>query len=447
MFWLRTFQLGVKSLLLHPMRSLLTMLGIFIGVASVIWLVAISEGISVKAQEQIEGLGAENIIVRSMQPPDDEGTIGWRMPEAFGVSREEYKLLRDTIPTVESALPIREMPFKFTNPNNPTTRVVTGRLVGCTEEYAAVTQLIVDRGHFITDAENRAKASHCVLAARMVAELFPYEDPIGRQIYLPEKREYYRIVGILKHRNPTAAIGGSLAAQDFSNDVYIPIETMQRRMGDMVIKRGAGSFSAKIFELSQVTLRVDSVKNVRKTAALVEQTLADSHGDKQDVATIVPYDLIEQAENTKLMFMCFMALIAAISLLVGGIGIMNIMLATVTERTREIGIRRALGARRVHVTYQFLVETVSLSVVGGATGILAGLLCPPAIDVARWSVSYFRPDLVAALPEVVREMTPVIVPESIPIAFIISVVVGIVFGIYPAIRAANMDPIEALRHE
>ncbi len=446
MFSLRPWLLGIKSLLLHPMRSLLTILGIFIGVASVIWLLAIGEGISKKAQEQIEGLGAENIIVRSIKPPDDtEGGTGG--PKRFGVTREEFDILASTIPDVEEVLPIRELPYRFQNTGNPYVKPIDGRLVGCTPEYREVTRLEIAQGRFLEPSDMEERANHCVIAAVLASELFPFEDPVGRDIYLPESKDFYKIVGVLKHRNATAAIGGSLAAQDFSKDIYIPIDTMQKRFGDMVVKRGSGSFSAQIFELSQITLRVNDADRVPAIAKLVERTLIPrSDETRQDLAIVVPYELLEQAKTTKLMFMLFMGLIAAISLVVVVIGIINIMLATVTERTREIGIRRAIGAKRRDIIRQFLIETVALSVVGGITGILGGLLCPLIITLSRLIIESAFPEVMQTLPETVRDMTPDIVPISIPLAFGISVLVGIIFGIYPARRAARMNPIEALRH-
>jgi putative ABC transport system permease protein len=440
MLFLRTLKLGTKSLLLHPLRSLLTVLGIFIGVASVIWLLAISEGISLEAQRQIESLGADTIMIRSVKPPSEKMAVSGVTP--YGLTRDEFDMLVSTIPTIKSAIPIREIRRQF----QYNERTVDGRLVGCTPEYAEINRLVVDRGHFISEAENFNTDSVCVLAARLAEKLFPFEDPIGKRIYISENQSFFRVIGVLRHRNASAAIGGSMDAQDFSNDVYIPIRTLQQRIGDIVVRRSAGTFEGEMLQLNQITVRVDDVENVRSTAAIIENALAH-HSSMEDVAVVVPLELLEQARTTRLMFMVFMGLVAAISLLVGGIGIMNIMLATVTERTREIGIRRALGAKQSDIVSQFLVEAAVLSVVGGLTGIMAGIFCRPAVVAVRELATKHRPEIMESLPEVVRNLTPSIVMESIPIAFLISIAIGIIFGMFPAVRAAKMNPIDALRHE
>jgi len=434
-----SFWSSLRSLFLHPLRSLLTILGVAIGVASVIWLLAIGEGIGQAVQKQIEGLGADNIIVRTIKPPAETNS-GRRGFFPYGITRDDLARIMETLPTVKRAVPIREVRREFRYED----RLVDGRMVGCIPEYAEITRLEIDRGRFLTENDCNQRLNVCVLSAETAEKLFPYEDPLERAIKI--ERDYYRVVGLVKQRAPSAGIGGSLEAQDFSRDVYVPIETLWLRVGDLVFTRRSGSFEGERVQLSQITLQAVDVAHVLETAEIVKSTLAPHH-PTADYGITIPLELLERARAMRLMFMLFLGIIAVISLLVGGIGIMNIMLATVTERTKEIGIRRALGAKQRDITRQFLRETVTLSVMGGMAGILAGLACGPCINLMRWGIEKIVPNVMAQMPDVIRTMEPTIVNWSVPLAFAISVMVGVVFGLYPAMQAAKMDPIEALRHE
>ena len=437
---LQTLRLGIFSLLLHKLRSGLAVLGIMIGIMAVIWLVAMGEGVSYQAQQQIKDLGANNIIVTSRKPAQQGSGASSGLFLEYGVLRGDLTRIRSNIPVIERAVPMREMQKEIRYAD----RTVESRLVGCTADYFVLNHLTMDRGRFLATKDGNPPENVCVLAAETARTLFPYENPIGRSAQIDS--DFYVIVGTTLSRDPTAAIGGSLDSQEYNLDIYIPLETLRARIGDMVFTSRSGSREGEIVQLSQITVSLPSLEMVDETAAII-RTLIDKYHPKQDVGITVPKELLRQAEVLRMMFNVLLVLIAGISLVVGGIGIMNIMLATVTERTREIGIRRALGAKQSDIIQQFLVEATVLTAVGGTLGVALGFLVGPTVNFCRERALEWAPSTISALPASILELEPRIAAWSIVASLVISIGVGVVFGIYPAVRAARMDPIEALRHE
>jgi putative ABC transport system permease protein len=426
----RNLALALRSLWLHKLRSFLSVLGIIIGTGAVIALMAFGKGSMQDALEDIARMGATNVIVRSEKPPEDSSSQQRRVA-IYGLTWGDYERF-DTISTVTRRVPMRIFPQQIRYLD----RMITGRMVATTPEYADVNQLQLASGRFLVEDDDRHMLNVAVLGATTADRLFPFEDPIDQTVRLGSY--FYRVVGVIRERVPTGGSGGSQAAEDFNSDIYIPLQTCKARYGERIVLRQSGSWSGEQVELSQVTLTVTDMDRVRPTGEVVKELL-DRYHDKTDYKITVPLDRLEEAERARDRYTGLLAIIAGISLLVGGIGIMNIMLATVTERTREIGIRRALGAKRRDIISQFLIEAVVQTTTGGMIGVLLGLgvvlVLPPVVGVlANWGW------LQGHLPAVIDVY-------SIFISVGVSVAVGVGFGLYPAWKASRLDPIEALRHE
>jgi len=417
----RNLKLGLNSLRAHKLRSALTTLGIVFGVASVICMLAIGEGLSYEAREQIKRLGSNNIILRSVKPPRDmQSSESARQILQYGLSYLDVERIATTVPHVQVVVPTRELRKDLWFGEQQ----VEGRVIGTVPWFPSIANRRVVAGRFLNPLDMRQAANVCVLSRSAARNLARLRLPLGEMLKVGT--EYFRVVGVVE-TGIAAARGGPQTATKSQNDVYVPLTALRSRFGDLIMERQAGSWTYERVELHGAIVRVDAEADVLATARVVEALLKRFH-DKQDFEMIVPLQLLREKERVKELYNIVLGLMAAISLVVGGIGIMNIMLATVSERTSEIGIRRAIGARKRDIMAQFLTETVLISIFGGMIGVLIGMAVPSLIEQEAG-------------------IKTIVTGWSVALAFGISALVGLFFGFYPALRAANMDPITALRHE
>jgi putative ABC transport system permease protein len=410
---LEDFRMALSNLRAQKTRTFLTALGIVFGVGSVIGMLAIGEGAKQESLRFIEQLGVRNILVDS-RPPSSEQELTQRRRVSPGLTHRDVRIIKANIEQVEMISPRRSL-----HPSQvlPKPAQQLPELFGVTSQYQQIHNLRAVEGSFFTEKHDQESAPVCILGEAAKVNLLGYDRAVGKSIKINDT--WLQVIGVIAAR--VAAPGNEPAgAADINNIIYVPLNTFQYRFWDV---------SAYMKDqLDGVDIRLKPDVDSEQIAKVVTGILNGSHHDTPDFNVTIPAALLAQQKKQQELFTYVMVAIAAISLLVGGIGIMNIVLATVMERTKEIGIRRAIGARQTDIVRQFLIESVTISVGGGALGVAFGFFLSWLIaNVAEWAT--------------------IVSTMSIVVAFGVSAVVGILFGIYPAVKASQIDPIEALRYE
>jgi len=406
--------MGLASLLAHKLRSLLTMLGMIFGVGAVVAMLSITAGAQREMIRYIDLLGVNNIIVEANEAVDRDSLMAVREISP-GLTFRDFRAIEQNTPNVEAMSPRKRF---IPTSTLPRTDQEVPALIGVLPNYTQIYPVTLLEGRFFDEEDNLRSAPVCVLGERAKINLLGYVDAVGKFVKINEV--WLRVIGVTAPQATAEADVEGLETDDRNNLVVAPLNSVMRRFED--------NNSYLKDEIDGIFIRVRSEANPIEVAEVVRAILTATHNDAGDFSVLVPAGLLAQRQQQQFIFEVVMICIAGISLLVGGIGIMNIMLATVLERTREIGIRRAIGARQRDIVRQFLIEAVLISIVGGLIGIATGFGGSRIIAaIAGWST--------------------VVTAASIFVAFGVSVFIGLPFGIYPAVQAAKLDPIEAIRYE
>ena len=406
--------LGLDNLRAHKLRSLLTMLGMIFGVAAVVAMLSIGAGAQQEVMAFIEQLGVRNLIVEAREAASWEQLQKVRKISP-GLTFQDYRVIQANLTGITASTPRKRFtPAKLL----PKPQAETPTVYGVTPGYIAIANLGIVSGRFFDDAETEAGSALAVLGEGASASLFGTDDPIGKYVKIND--QWFQVIGVAGPQLTVQTDVAGLPAQDRNNLIYVPLFAAIFRLED-----GQSQYKD---EIDGIYIQLGSSADIPAGAALLRGLLNVSHGEAGDFAIVSPAELLAEQRRTQRIFEMVMVAIASISLLVGGIGIMNIMLASVMERTREIGVRRAIGAKRRDVIRQFLIETTIISLAGGIVGVIVGVGLSQMIGYfAGWST--------------------IVTTTSIVLAFFVSVAIGLVFGLYPAVRAASLDPVKALHYE
>jgi putative ABC transport system permease protein len=402
---------ALEYLSAHKLRAGLTMLGMMFGVGAVIAMLSIGAGAELQAMRLIDKLGVRNVVVKAKDFKPDE--LAEVRKKSLGLSPRDADAIREAVPGAELIVPRMQIDaYKVLSRHGK----AEAKVYGISHLHAKLVSLPLAEGRFMDARDDDAHAQVCVIGSGARRDLFGAEPALGQDVKVNDV--WCEVIGVLAAEAPGGQTLQGVAIGSTAQEIYMPVTTATRKFEHDPLKS----------PLDEVVVRLAPGVSASQTASIITGLLDRLHGGVVDYETIVPETLLEQSRQTQRLFNVVMGAIASISLLVGGIGIMNIMLASVLELTREIGVRRAVGARRRDIRFQFLVNAFTLSAFGGFAGVLVGVAIARVVSIyAGWPT--------------------VVTLSSIALSTGVSVAVGLISGLYPAIRAASLNPIEALRYE